>query len=582
MTKRNQDFETLVKKVFVKEYSFKFNESISLDGVRYDLWDPLKGAFVEIIEHANKNKRSIILDRVLKTIRNLNKAETEINYYFLIFNDKITQSDKEYYIKNLIFTKFPIEILDRDDINRLSNNNENSSIKGNSNIKFSPVANIKDKTAPATPTITSIESLDFRTRDYSNEFLKFLLEGSENKQNIKDLLTNLTKEQLVAFILNRVEGKNYNQITKILGISQKAGQQRIFDVLEKLRVKIDDSEILEASRKVRGEKIYGAVDKLRVEIGDNNYFLAGHVWDGEDQMERFVKEGIWENGHTNNDVNAVNSVKKGDVVFLKSTEIGKGKSYLVIKAIGVVLKNLEDGHNLKLNWEIIHNYIKIQGLGKYRRTFARVMPKDVPSIIEKVLAEIPNYVQIINDLHSNLSDLSSEENTETNKSVKNTTSTTIAGLISDTDSGADYLDISKDITAFARVITAKSFKPPLAIALLGKWGSGKSFFMRKLKERVQNLSRSNNSQNAYCSGIAHVHFNAWSYMDSNLWAGIITKIFEGLQKYITNDTLASANKKEIEKALTKKLNIAHDEITDLEYQKESIDNKIETLESQKD
>ena len=131
MAKQTQDFILLVKKVLKREYSFEFNESISLDGVRYDLWDPLKGAFVEIIEHANKNKRSIILDRVLKTIRNLNKAEIEINYLYIIFNDKITQRDKEYYIKNLISTKYPIEILDREDLIRLSNKNVKKSIQGN-------------------------------------------------------------------------------------------------------------------------------------------------------------------------------------------------------------------------------------------------------------------------------------------------------------------------------------------------------------------------------------------------------------------------------------------------------------------
>jgi seryl-tRNA synthetase len=105
--------------------------------------------------------------------------------------------------------------------------------------------------------------------------------------------------------------------------------------------------------------------------------------------------------------------------------------------------------------------------------------------------------------------------------------------------------------------------------------------MRKLKERIEQLSEDDTKQNTYCSGIAHVHFNAWSYMDSNLWAGIITKIFEGLQEYITNDTLASSNKKEIEKTLTKKLNITHDEISNLENQKQNVDNKIEGLNTQK-
>ena len=158
---------------------------------------------------------------------------------------------------------------------------------------------------------------------------------------------------------------------------------------------------------------------------------------------------------------------------------------------------------------------------------------------------------------------------------------TIAGLSSDSDSGTDYLNISKDINAFARVMSVKSFTPPLAIALLGKWGSGKSFFMRKLKENIQSLSQSNNKQKVYCEGVAHVHFNAWSYMDSNLWAGIITKIFEGLQEYISKDSLAQKHKKNIEKALRKKLSIAHDELVGLESQKSIIDKRITKLKEQK-
>lgn len=159
--------------------------------------------------------------------------------------------------------------------------------------------------------------------------------------------------------------------------------------------------------------------------------------------------------------------------------------------------------------------------------------------------------------------------------------TTIAGLLSDADSGQDYLNIAEDINAFAKVMAAKSFKPPLAIALLGKWGSGKSFFMRKLKERIEELSEDTNDENPYFSGIAHVHFNAWSYMDTNLWAGIITRIFEGLQEYISNDTKAKDEKKEIEKTLNQKLNIAHEEIQELEYQKEKIDKNIKNLEDKK-
>ncbi|MBU2945803.1 P-loop NTPase fold protein [Zobellia uliginosa] len=300
---------------------------------------------------------------------------------------------------------------------------------------------------------------------------------------------------------------------------------------------------------------------------EKNYFLAGHIWSGEDQIERFISNNIWVNGHDTNDTRAVNSVKKGDLVILKSTYANKSVSYLRIKATGIVTRNLEDGHKLEISWDnVLKEPIDIPGLGKYRRTFARLMPDDINIVLEKIQGQ-KSFLKRKTSVDENI------------ENVVN--STTIAGLISDVDSGADYLDIDKDINAFARVISAKSFNPPLAIALLGKWGSGKSFFMRKLKERIQVLSQNSSTQNIYCNGIAHVHFNAWSYMDSNLWAGIITRIFEGLQEYICNDSLASKNIKEIEEALTKKLNIAQNELIDLANQKQAIDKRILNLKSQK-
>lgn len=111
---------------------------------------------------------------------------------------------------------------------------------------------------------------------------------------------------------------------------------------------------------------------------------------------------------------------------------------------------------------------------------------------------------------------------------------TIANYTPDTDFGNDYLNFSPDIEAFAKVITSKSFNPPLAIALFGKWGAGKSFFMEKLKDRIQLLSKLNNS--TYCSGVAQIHFNAWSYMDTNLWASIVDRIFSELNIFINKES----------------------------------------------
>lgn len=151
----------------------------------------------------------------------------------------------------------------------------------------------------------------------------------------------------------------------------------------------------------------------------------------------------------------------------------------------------------------------------------------------------------------------------------------IAKQIADLDKGEDYLGIDRDVTAFAKVIASDSFNPPLAIALFGQWGAGKSFFMNKLRDKIEHLSDS--GKNEYRSGIAHIHFNAWSYLDANLWASIVTKIFEGLNEYIGGDTKANKNKKKIAKELNNKLNVLKDERNHYEHQKVLNQKKIKEL-----
>jgi hypothetical protein len=49
---------------------------------------------------------------------------------------------------------------------------------------------------------------------------------------------------------------------------------------------------------------------------------------------------------------------------------------------------------------------------------------------------------------------------------------------------ADLLDIRDEVEALATVIAARQIEPPLAIGLFGDWGTGKTFFMNRLEERI--------------------------------------------------------------------------------------------------
>ena len=112
----------------------------------------------------------------------------------------------------------------------------------------------------------------------------------------------------------------------------------------------------------------------------------------------------------------------------------------------------------------------------------------------------------------------------------------ISGFSPDDASGAqeDKLDITPDVNAFASLIASTEINPPLSVGLFGEWGSGKTFFMEKVHDRVAWLSEqariSGHGQHecAYFHHIVQVRFNAWRYMGGHLWASLVQHIFESL------------------------------------------------------
>ncbi len=107
----------------------------------------------------------------------------------------------------------------------------------------------------------------------------------------------------------------------------------------------------------------------------------------------------------------------------------------------------------------------------------------------------------------------------------------ISGYTSDDTEGPDLLDMKKEVEALCSVLAAKDIKPPLSLGLFGDWGSGKSFFMRMMQERIEKLKKAAQEaegETAYCKDIVQLKFNAWHYIDKDLWASLTSEIFEGL------------------------------------------------------
>lgn len=112
--------------------------------------------------------------------------------------------------------------------------------------------------------------------------------------------------------------------------------------------------------------------------------------------------------------------------------------------------------------------------------------------------------------------------------------TRISGYVSDVADGNDYFGVWREAHALAAVLGASKVAPPIAVGLLGTWGSGKSFFMHELRRRLVDVEcRGKAGDPESCSNIVQIWFNAWHYIDTSLWASLTSTIFDTLDEELS-------------------------------------------------
>lgn len=311
------------------------------------------------------------------------------------------------------------------------------------------------------------------------------------------------------------------------------------------------------------------MDKVLQEISiAHDCYAAGSLWDGNDQADEFFKLGVWKNGNVDRFVDLVSSIKPRSLILLKSTYAVQDISYLRIKGVGIVTSNPGNGKEVFVDWRVTHTKFDIPNKGSYRSTITKLSSQ----VFQEIIRDIPLWEKLILRIFPSHSYTREPEFT--------TPISHLAGLLSDSDDADDHLDIQADVDAFAKILSAKTFQPPLAIALFGKWGTGKSFFMRKLKERISFYSGQENK--LVCTGIAHIHFNAWSYLDANLWASIISKIFEGLNQYISDNKRSDVEIAEVKAELMDRLSLNFLQMDQVKKEQSDLAEEIANLTTEKD
>jgi 5-methylcytosine-specific restriction protein B len=98
--------------------------------------------------------------------------------------------------------------------------------------------------------------------------------------------------------------------------------------------------------------------------GGVSYWLVGAYWDDRDpadQTDRFLEEGIWENGYKNRYINDVMSMRVNDRIAIKAASTqrtglpfdarNKTVSRMTIKAIGTIVANRNEGRTVEVEWD---------------------------------------------------------------------------------------------------------------------------------------------------------------------------------------------------------------------------------------
>lgn len=165
-------------------------------------------------------------------------------------------------------------------------------------------------------------------------------------------------------------------------------------------------------------------------------------------------------------------------------------------------------------------------------TFAAEKLKEANASFPKLRREL---------LHSITRNWLNDDGVEWNKILIGVTPPTLTPYKSDNpDEGYDCLDVSRYASAFATVMAAHSNKPPMSIGIFGDWGSGKSFFMRLMREKTNKITKQTdtdeNSQRVFCENVVAIEFNAWHYAETNLWASLVHTILTKLNEAIHEDS----------------------------------------------
>ena len=116
----------------------------------------------------------------------------------------------------------------------------------------------------------------------------------------------------------------------------------------------------------------------------------------------------------------------------------------------------------------------------------------------------------------------------------------------DAPAQVDLLGIADEVNALTEMLLLRDVTPPLAVGILGGWGSGKSSVMALMQARMRTI-RARSVQHGWGAAetdpyVGHIYpiwFNAWTYSKADLGASLMQTIFVALDRQLSLEQLSA-------------------------------------------
>ena len=98
-----------------------------------------------------------------------------------------------------------------------------------------------------------------------------------------------------------------------------------------------------------------------------------------------------------------------------------------------------------------------------------------------------------------------------------------------------------DVDILASLFAYRETSLPVSLGIFGDWGSGKSTLLTQIHKAVDRLADNEGSKpgSPYCRNVVQIPFNAWHFLDKNLWASLASEIFRKLYDSIRSSSSAA-------------------------------------------